>query len=194
MPPVVAAVILFYVVFLMMFIGIFVVAYIFTGLGVMGMLRKLGFKKTWYAFVPFCNAYALGYIADQYDDGRPKTDYAHKLLRLEIVMVSLLAAIFPTVIFLTVTANMGEAIPIALVLLLFFIFIGAYIAFCVICVIYAVQSFKAYWRTYRIFMPKLSILFLMLTIFASPSSAVIMFILRNKEPQNLRVEEENYLT
>ncbi len=172
-------------------IAVAVVSYVFTGLGLKAMLKKLGFDKTWYAFVPFCQSYAAGYIADRYDDGHPKTNYAKKLLRLEITLVALLLSLVPIVSVMVIAMANAEAVgAVAAVtgVLSMLVFFGAYIAMFVVAVIYTVQSAKAYWRIYRIFCPKLSILFLMLSIFASPAGAIILFVLRNREPQNLRIE------
>ncbi len=182
-------IVIFLVYFLMISIAmaLAVAQYVLQSLGLRSMLKSLGFEKTWYAFVPFCNSYAIGYIADKYDDGKPKTNYAKKLFRLSIATAVLfLPILFIIIVIAIMSAAYGDTgVGLAFALLLVF---GSYIALIVLAVIYSVNLIKALWRIYRIFAPEKSILFLMLSIFVSPAMSIIFFIIRNRRPQNVRVE------
>ncbi len=177
-----------YIMLMFVAIAVSVAAYVFQALGVKAMLKSVGFKRAWYAFVPFCNSYAIGYLADQYDDGKAKTNYASKLLKLCIIVL-ILGEIFLSFWFLMIILRFvmapgsmfvmyGAIIAIAL----------SYIAMMVVSIIYSVKLTMAFWRIYRVFAPEQSVLFLLLSIFVS-ATPITFFIIRNREPQNLRTEE-----
>ncbi len=186
--PVFAFIFIIYFFMLSISIGIAVAQYVLQALGLRGMLRSIGYAKTWHAFVPFCNAYAMGYLADCYNDGKPKTNYAKRLLGLNIATLAVVLPMMFLIIALMVASTVrGETTVMSIeIVFLLLAMIAIYVAVMVLAVIYAVNSIKAVWRIYRIFAPEQSILFLMLSIFVSPAMAVIFFIIRSRAPRNLR--------
>lgn len=174
---------------LAVFVGA-VAVYIFIGLGISGMLKKLGYKKTWMAFVPFCQTWALGYIAEQYDNGKPKKKFSKILLSLHIVnvAVSWLSGVFlgvaiPILMQLESALDPSAAVT-AVVPGLLIIFTLLVVS--VLSIVYAVILYIALYYIYKMFAPKNAVLFIILTVFTSLAAVVLLFVYRNKEPQGLR--------
>ena len=169
----------------MLLIAYAIVSYILYGKGLSAMLRSVGYEKPWLSWVPIANVKALGDLADFYDNGNPKKNFGKKLLRFTIAELCLafsflFLGLLLSIIFTGTGAlrDLGFLIPIILVPL--------YIAIFAILIPYLVTYYKALWAIYRIFCPKLSVLFLLLSIFVSSSEIFIIFALRNRAPQNLR--------
>ena len=71
------------------------------------------------------------------------------------------------------------------------IFLGLYIADLVLSIKLTIKILICYWRVFRIFHPELSVVYLMLSIFASAiASSIVFLIISNREPQNLRSDED----
>lgn len=185
--------------------GIGITFYLLQAFGLMRMLQSCGYKRPWYSFVPFCNVYALGELAEQYDDGKPSTKYGKTLLGLSIASVALSIVIIvggiavflrPFTALLTnllnnlqiTEAQIAAAFESQMSSLLAGVAIIAVtsLAMSVIAVIYAVFLYIALYRVYRIFSPDYAVLCLLLSIFVSGSQPIILFVLRNKQPRNLR--------
>ncbi len=166
-----------------------VASYVFGAIGLRGMLRSVGFGRTWYGFVPVLNAYAIGYIADRYDNGKKRTHYAKSLLRLNIVSyaLSFLFSLLYIPTLLAFSPSDGTTPTIVLAILAVF-----YIPLIAISVILSVKLYVSMWRIYRIFAPDGAVLYLLLSIFIPLAYSIIFFMLRNQVPWNTRVGGDWY--
>ena len=187
--------VMFFIVYLCIYcFALFVTAaisttmYVLQSIGLSAMLKKVGYAKPWHAWVPFANVYSLGTLADMYDDGKAPTSYGKSLLKLNIVIAILAAALFSFELPFYVVALMSN-LPVIMILAMI-VYIGMSVALFVIAIIQSVKIYFVYWRIFRIFHPEFSVLYLMLTLFVSSyAPGIIFFILRNREPQNLRAPE-----
>lgn len=164
-------------------------AYLLQGFGMQGMLRSLGFKKSYYAFLPICNAYALGYIADRNDDQNGKTKYAKRLLGLSITVLVLALVIVLSIAFLALASALtgrSSALEIPLVMETILV---VNVALAVVCIVYTVWFYMALWRVFGLFARKYAVLFLLLSIFVSLSMPIIFFVIRNNPPQYVEKTE-----
>ena len=164
-------------------------AYLLQGFGMQKMLRTLGFKKSWYAFVPICNSYALGYIADRYDEQNGKTKYAKRLLGLSIALFALALVTVISIAFLEVASVMaGRSLALEFPLVVAAIQL-AYIVTPVVSIAYAVFFFMALWWVFKLFVPKQAVVLLLLSIFVLPSMPIIFYVIRNNPPQYVEKTE-----
>ena len=178
----------FYLCMLFFILAIATAAYVFQGIGLSKMLKKVGYAKPWHAWVPFANVYALGSRAEMYDDGKAPTNYGRTLLRLNIALSILSVALFSFELPMFAVAAMAES-P-ALMIFTMLAYFGLLVALIVMAIIQSIKLYITYWRVFRIFHPEFSVLYLMLSIFVSSYvPSVVFFILRNREPQNLRAPE-----
>ena len=167
-----------------------VAAYVFEGIGLSRMLKKVGYARPWHAWVPFANEYAVGSLADMYDDGKPKSNLAREFLTVNIVTGALALAMLVISLPLMLV-GLGAKIS-ALYSLGAILFLGLYIATIVFSVKTIVKMYVCYWRIFRIFHPALSVLYLMLSIFVSSVAVCfIIFFISKREPQNLRSDDDN---
>ena len=174
-------------------IALSVAMYILQSLGLMSMLRSVGYKKPWFAWVPILNARACGDLADFYDNGKPSRNLGKKLMTLTIVITALSVGFGFIYLFAVIAALGGGYGSIySIFASLFFLLVLYYCAWIAIAVIYTIYYYKAVWSILRIFAPSASVGLLMLCIFVTEAFPFVIFALRNKEPQNLRRAEGDY--
>ncbi len=191
-----------------------VTLYILHGIGLSTMLRRSGFKKPWFAFVPFCRVFALGCLADQCRDILPPKKRGHKLLYFAIAYAALnlvyiiangIAIYEPTVEFFksieSLIANVTTTFPMEEFLAIVDIYEQAVNATVtttlsalsllssVATMIYEVYMIFVLMRVYRIFAPNSSFALTLLSIFVEPAKSIVFFVIRNKPLRNMRWQE-----
>ena len=177
--------------------GIAVVSYVFQSLGLMKMLKSVGYKRPWFAWIPLVNALAIGDLADCYDNGKPSKKLGKKLLFFSIALIAV-ALVYSFVSGFTaiLTPALGTggdifagelnfSMIIAFVIEAFRDIVA--IAMIAIAVPNAIFTYQAYWGIFRIFNPSASVIYILLSVFVSEAMPFIFFFdLAKKEPQNLR--------
>jgi len=183
-----AELVLFFIYFFiyMLALALVVAIYVLQGLGLMNMLRAVGYKKPWFAWVPVVNALAIGDLADLYDNGKPKKGFGKKLMALMIaeLAVFVLIIVLAFVVGVLTAACAGDGVFVVIVFLVL-----AYLALFGIMIPYSIYYYMSLWNIYCIFAPSSSVILLLLSIFVSDATPIAIFALRNKTPQNLRVED-----
>lgn len=154
--------------------------YIAMGFSCFRMMNKLGMRKTWMAWVPFCNIYALGDLADNYNllcEGKA-TYYAKKLLAWNIVTTVLSCRLF--ILLLAHSPDVETPLTYWLQLL------GHLALFIVYQVFYYITLYKIY----RLFTANSAVKLLILSILVPVSVPVIFLILSGKHPR-LPFDQDN---
>ncbi len=193
------------------------VLYILHGIGLSTMLRRSGFKKPWFAFVPFCRVFALGCLADQCRDIMPPKKRGHKLLYFAIGFAALNIAYLvfywtkiaaPTVEFFKAvdvlfikTIEAGGNLPTDEFLAIADVYSKSVEALItkplevlsmlasISAMIYEVYNIFVLMRVYRIFAPNSSFVLTLLSIFIEPAQSIIFFVIRKKPLRNMRWQE-----
>lgn len=187
-----------------------IVIYVLYSIGLSTMLRRTGFKKPWFAWLPFCRDFALGGLADQHRDIQPPKKRGQKLLMLSISYILLLLIYniaywkmaFPIMkdhlmpfinaesidanLLLNALENMTDAISSATTIYISVLEILADLA----SIAYLVYRIMVLVRVYRIFDEGHALLYTILSVFIDASCGIIFFIIRNKPLRNLRWQTE----
>lgn len=170
------------------FTSIFALAvYIIQSLSITKMLKSVGHKHPWLAWIPLLNNRAIGDLADYYDNGKPSKHLGKKLFTIAIVeiilaFVTVCTAVIPAIIALL---NLPEIYSLIAVVAMF----AEFIAMLVLIIPYIIYMYDSTWRIYRIFAPSASVLLLLLTVFFGDIRAFIFLFISRKAPQNLRAPE-----
>ena len=139
------------------------------------MMRKAGMKNAWMAWVPYCNFYAYGDLADTYNllcEAKP-TSYAKKLLTWQIVSS---VAAYPITILLGALdpeAELGDITPDFWLLLL------AYLAAGVAASVFYYISLH---KIYKLYAPDRAVGLTVLTVLVPVAIPVIFLVISRKEP------------
>ena len=166
--------------------------YILNGIGIMKMSQSLNLRNGWLAFIPFVNIFAFGRVGEQYikKDNKKSAKFSIWLLVLYILLsilvivlsVFLIIFILQLIVFAedaiandtSMTMDMFKgAIPVIICTFIILAVEITYIILFGICL----------WRTFSMFNPQNSTLFLVLCIFFPIMVPILLFILRNKEPK-----------
>ena len=145
--------------------------YVATGVSLFRMMDKTGVPNPWMAWVPFCNSYALGALADNYNllwEAKP-TSYAKKVLAWHIVVTALAQPL----ILALYAMKPDTAVPTDLWLLL----LGYVAAGVVYTVFYSISLYKLY----RTFAPESAVGLLVLSILVGISVPLILLVLSRRE-------------
>ena len=183
---VLSAVMAIYLVVYLILIAYAIVSYIFSSLALMTMLKKVGHKAPALAWVPYASSYVYGELAEKYDDKKPKQNIKAPLLTFNILTSVATTMVFVLEIPLLFARRASDVAVIGVFLALIII------ALIVFSIIYTVKFIFATWRILRIFAPSASIGLLMLCIFVSGAQPFVLFAIKNKEPQNLRIDESAF--
>ncbi len=160
-----------------------ITAYVIQSIALVKMLRTVGYKKPWLCWVPILNARALGDLADKYDDGKPQKNLGKKLMTY--LIASATAAVLMGVMVFVFNAAVLSGVE-SYILVADMILLGAELATFIMLIIYMVYNYIALYKIYRIFSPSSATGLIVLSLFLNYASAVVLFLLRDKEPQNLR--------
>ena len=174
--------------FYMFLIALAVMPYVLQSWGLMEMLRAVGHKHPWFAWVPIVNSRAIGDLADCYDNGHPSKNLGRKLMIFTIIMfaLSLAFAVLCFVLEFAIIFSPGEA---SLYVIMAMLGLASLIYGCVaivIAVAYMIYYYMAMWAILRIFAPLSAVEILVLSILIPAACPFIFIVLKNKEPQNLR--------
>ena len=156
-----------------------VLHYVAVGVSLFRMMDKTGVSNPWMAWVPFCNIYALGDLADTYNllcEGKA-TRYGKRTLTWFIVAVALSQ---PTLLVLY-AMNPEASVPTDLWLLLAGLVAAA--------VVYNVFYSIALYKIYRLFSDK-AVALLVLSVATGVATPFILLRLAAKEPKLPFREEE----
>ena len=139
------------------------------------MMRKASMGNAWMAWVPYCNFYAYGDLADHYNllcEGKA-TSYAKKLLTWQIVASALA---YPTTVLLgAADLSKGiEAVPMD-----FWVFLLACLAAGIVSTVFYFISLH---KIYRLFAPRRAVGLTVLTILVPVSIPVIFLAIARREP------------
>ena len=170
----------FYMMYLAVILGYYVVAYIFTSKGIYTVAQRRGIKNPWLAWVPVGNCWILGSISDQYRYvTRGQVSNRRKIL-LWLCAVSTGAAVLLLVmcVYMAFAADYyGSTVSaggLLGVILLYFLMLGAAITETV----FYYMSLYDYYASCR---PDQKILFLLLSIFVGAPMPFFIFACRNDD-------------
>ena len=163
--------------------------YIIQSISFTKMLRAVGYKHPWLAWIPLVNNRAIGDLADHYDNGKPSKHLGKMLLTVAIVEIALA---FVTIITALITSAIAVMFPDPWIAMIFIvIMVIEAIVMLALMIPYMVYMYDSTWRIYRIFAPSASVILLLLTIFFGDIRAFILLFISGRAPQNLRVAEES---
>lgn len=146
--------------------------YVATGVSLFRMMDKTGVSNPWMAWVPFCNVYALGDLADTYNllcEGKA-TRYGKRTLTWFIVAVALSQ---PTLLVLY-AMNPEASVPTDLWLLLAGLAAAA--------TVYSVFYFISLYKIYRLFSDK-AVALLVLSVATGVAVPFILLYLSRRDPR-----------
>ncbi len=157
-----------------------IVCYIFQAIGISKMMKRLNLKNSWMAFVPFCNSYAFGKVAEQYikKDGKKSAKFSVILL-VGSIALSIISGVMSTMSFLIgfIGGFFGDA-PVGIMMILTVLF-----SIFVLACSYALMiiQYVALWRIFAIFANSRATLYTIISIFITLSPFFI-FASRNNKP------------
>ncbi len=178
--------------------------YLLRALGLKRILSSVGYGRPKQAFAPFVSVYALGRAAESYDDGKAPARLAKPLLGTYIIAFMVPGAIAAAFLFSGIvlvfaamllsllgiaggqdmSVSFDETIRSAFMPAVVFslLILGAVVP-------YAVKRAAALLRVYRIFVPKRAELLMIVSTLIPPSASIIIFAIRNREPNGIRLDE-----
>ena len=149
-----------------------IVSYILCGKSLSAIARRRGIEKPWLAWVPVGNMWLLGCISDQYRyvTFNQETNRRGKLLTLSIISMAggiLIGA-------LTVMTLDSDSSAAMVWLLLLYVYLA-------VAIVQTVLQFKAYFDLFRSCDPDKSLVYLLVSIFASFPLPFFVYSCRNKD-------------
>ena len=171
----------YYSVFYTLMMGFAVVAYILTGKSLSAIARRRGIEKPWLAWVPVGCDWLLGCISDQYRyvSYGEQTNRRNKLLWFNVALWGCLLVVSVMTGVMVAMAAMGVSEGVigmlgVLILLPCFAMIP-------VAVIYSINAYKCYYDLFRSCDPGKSLVFLLVSIFASYPLPFFLFVCRDKD-------------
>lgn len=168
-------------VFYVLMMGFAVVSYILTGKSLSAIARRRGIEKPWLAWVPVGCDWLLGCISDQYRyvvHGQERNARG-KLLKQNIVMLSMVAVVCVLTGVMVAMSAMGASDEGVLVLALLMLLL-AY-GMLAVAVVYSINYYKAYFDLFRSCDPDKSLVYLLVSIFVSFPLPFFLYSCRNKD-------------
>lgn len=167
--------------FYVLMMGFAVAAYILTGKSLSAIARRRGIEKPWLAWVPVGCDWLLGCISDQYRYvvHNQERNARGKLLRYNIIMLVMLAVVCLLTGVMVAMAVMGASDEGVLVLALLMLLL-AY-GMLAVAVFYSIAYYKAYFDLFRSCDPDKSLVYLLVSIFASFPLPFFLYSCRNKD-------------
>lgn len=191
-----AVFVLVYLIVYMFVIGYSVLAYIGQGLGMFRMMRSAGMSNPWMGWVPGCNIYAMGNIADHQtavNEGND-TRYRKKLLVWTIVTYVLATLFIIACVIVTAVATVngmvdqnGELIETpehdmeVLVGPSMFCLASAF-AFLAFYIVYMVYYYIAVHKIYKLFAPGGAVGLTVLSVFVPVAVPIIFLVISKRQP------------
>ena len=167
--------------FYALMIGFAVVAYILTGKSLSAIARRRGIEKPWLAWVPVGCDWLLGCISDQYRyvTFGEESNRRGKLLKTNIVLLVIAAVVLIFSGVMCVMAALGGSDDGILVVALFMIVL-AY-GMIPVAVVYSINYYKSMFDLFRSCDPDKSLIYLLVSIFASFPMPFFVYSCRNKD-------------
>ena len=167
--------------FYALMIGFAVVAYILTGKSLSAIARRRGIEKPWLAWVPVGCDWLLGCISDQYRyvTFGEESNRRGKLLKTNIVLLVIAAVVLIFSGVMCVMAAFGVSDDAVLVMALFMMAL-AY-GMIPVAVVYSINYYKSMFDLFRSCDPDKSLVFLLVSIFASFPLPFFLYSCRNKD-------------
>ena len=187
---------IFAIVYLILYFFILIYAaysYIGMGLGMFRMMRSAGMRNAWMAWVPGCNVYAMGDLADRQtaaNEGK-STAYRKKLVAWTIVTYALSFLFLIACAVFTVVDTVNDVpeqdmniliVPSLLVLLTLALLIAFYIVY-VVCYLICLN------KIYNLFAPAGAAGLTVLSVFVMIAVPAIFLVLSGRKP--VFVHDEN---
>ena len=158
-----------------------VVAYILTGKSLSAIARRRGIEKPWLAWVPVGCDWLLGCISDQYRyvTYGEESNRRKKLLWYNIGLWSIVAVMMTGATLMVIMAAVGASENAVLVpgMLLFI----PYFAMFPLIVLYSILYYKSYYDLFRSCDPDKSLVYLLVSIFASFPLPFFLYSCRDKD-------------
>lgn len=179
----------FYLVYMLVMLGISVAAYIFQSLGTYGIAKRRGIRHPWLAWLPVGSDWILGCISDQFQYvARNRVKNKRKaLLVLTVVLWLVLIAfyvIFFALMFQAMSAAEAEMLTDATwyeMMGLLFAMLGMSAVMMGVSVAVVVIRYIALYDLYTSCEPSNNVLYLVLSIFISIAQPILIFACRNKD-------------
>lgn len=167
--------------FYALMIGFAVVAYILTGKSLSAIARRRGIEKPWLAWVPVGCDWLLGCISDQYRyvTFGEESNRRGKLLKTNIVLLVIAAVVLIFSGVMCVMAAFGVSDDAVLVMALFMMAL-AY-GMIPVAVVYSINYYKSMFDLFRSCDPDKSLVYLLVSIFASYPLPFFLYSCRNKD-------------
>ena len=178
-------IIVFYILYMLpmyaALIAFAVVAYILTGKSLSAIARRRGIEKPWMAWVPVGCDWLLGCISDQYRyvTYGEETNRRKKLLWFNIallIIVAVMLTISTLIMIMGITGASDDAI-LAVAMMIFI----PYIAIFPLAVLYNINYYKSFYDLFRSCDPDKSLVYLLVSIFASFPLPFFLYSCRNKD-------------
>lgn len=178
--------------FFLIIFGVYALIYVGQALGTYRMMRATGLPHAWTAWVPLCNLYALGAVADHQairNEGRDK-HYRRKLLIWTIAFILFCVGFFAYFIAIfsagipediSTSSSMAPSEPAGMRMefsLLFLLMIPLYALEIVFMVYYYIVLYKIY----KLFSPTGAVGLTVLSIFVSVAVPIVLFVLSRNHP------------
>ena len=158
-----------------------VIAYILTGKSLSAIARRRGIDKPWLAWVPVGCDWLLGCISDQYRyvTFGEESNRRGKLLKTNIVLLVIAAVVLIFSGVMCVMAAFGVSDDAVLVMALFMMAL-AY-GMIPVAVVYSINYYKSMFDLFRSCDPDKSLVYLLVSIFASYPLPFFLYSCRNKD-------------
>lgn len=158
-----------------------VIAYILTGKSLSAIARRRGIEKPWLAWVPVGCDWLLGCISDQYRyvTFGEESNRRGKLLKTNIVLLVIAAVVLIFSGVMCVMAAFGVSDDAVLVMALFMMAL-AY-GMIPVAVVYSINYYKSMFDLFRSCDPDKSLVYLLVSIFASFPLPFFLYSCRNKD-------------
>ena len=174
--------------------------YVAIAFGLYRMARAIGFANPWMAWIPFCQDYTLGWVADQHSQRNQgkTTTYRKKLLGLHIAIAAIVAVLVVVLIVCVVAVMItgiagdnynpdaimnqppdlsdDQIATIGLVVLL------PLLALLVVYIIYTVFYYIALHKLLKLFAPDSATGFLLLALFIPLAAPILFLVLSKNQP------------
>lgn len=167
--------------FYVLMMGFAVVSYILTGKSLSAIARRRGIEKPWLAWVPVGSDWMLGCISDQYRylAYGEETNRRKKLMWYLIGLLIILVVVCILAVLMVVLATVGASEEV--ILTLGMLMLIPYFAMLPIIVLYSITFYKSFYDLVRSCDPDKSLVYLLVSIFASFPQPFFLYSCRNKD-------------
>lgn len=177
------------------------VSYILHSLGLYTIANRRGIRHPWMAWVPICSDYLLGCVSDHFYH---VTENRNKKLRVGILVTAILYVVCLVLFFISyfsfvveVFASVMSGSYLSDEMVMEMIgpmlgMVGLSLLFSVVAIVMAVMRYVALYGLYASCWPNCKVGFLLLSIFINASTAILVFICRNKDEGMAPVQRPVY--